>query len=63
MRAKPAAYAQLPLTLPLHESPVAMSAELERQLVTALADLLVAVARAPNAPAWEGGSDERENRR
>ena len=58
MREKPAQTTQLRLTMPVRY-PAEMSTETERQLVTALADLLVAVAHGEIASKGEG--DERED--
>jgi hypothetical protein len=59
MREKPAPNAQLRLKLPVRNA-ATMSAEMERYLITALADLLVAVATGGET-ATEGGRDERED--
>jgi hypothetical protein len=59
MKEKPTPSTQLRLTLPVR-SPAAMSAEMERQLVTALADLLVAAATGGET-GTEGERDERED--
>lgn len=60
MKEKPTPSTQLRLTLPVR-SPATMSAEMERQLITALTDLLVAVATGGKAGATEGARDERED--
>lgn len=56
MKPKTAPSEQLRLLLPVH-SPIAMSAEVERQVVSALADLLVAVAKHGDSKA-QGENDE-----
>lgn len=63
MKAKsaPSAQPQLRLQLSVHRH-VELPEELARQLVTALADLLIAVA-APADRMTQGGSDEREDSR
>jgi hypothetical protein len=58
MREKPEPTSQLRLTM-LARCPAEMSAETERQLVMALADLLAAVAQGEIAD--KGESDERED--
>ena len=59
MKAKFAASLQMLLTLPA-DRPVELPDEVTTRLVTALADLLVAVAvQAARTP--EGGSDERQD--
>jgi hypothetical protein len=58
MRETPAPTSQLRLTI-LTRCPAEMSAETERQLVMALADLLAAVAQGEVANQGEG--DERED--
>jgi hypothetical protein len=58
MKEKPSPTAQLRLAMPIH-CPAVMSTETERQLVAALADLLVAVATHGEI-ARKGERDERE---
>jgi hypothetical protein len=59
MKAKSAASRQMPLMLPA-DGPVELPDEVTTRLVTALADLLLAVAvQAARTP--EGGSDERQD--
>ena len=59
MKEKPSPAAQLRLTMPIR-CPAEMSPETERQLVAALADLLIAVAT-HGAAERKGECDERED--